>query len=165
PGAGTPPPPLRADSRLDAAIFHLPVERIREGYYSDKYFEYARDVLQADRHDPVVTMQVFQKRHAWLGGVDDAIAVLKLCLSEGHGWDDLEVLALRDGDEAAPSEPVMHITGPYEACAHIETVYFVALARRTKVASNTRRAVLAAWPQPVIFFPARHDHWLVQTVD
>ena len=165
PGAGTPPPPLRPESRLDPAIFHLPVERMREGYYSDKYFVYARDVLQADRHDPIVTMQVFQKRHAWLGGVDEAIAVLKLCLSEGYGWDDLEVLALRDGDEAAPREPVMHITGPYAAFAHLETVYLGVLARRTKVASNTRRAVLAAWPKPVIFFPARHDHWLVQTGD
>ena len=26
-------------------------------------------------------------------------------------------------------------------------------------------AVEAAWPKPILFFPARHDHWLVQTGD
>jgi nicotinate phosphoribosyltransferase len=39
------------------------------------------------------------------------------------------------------------------------------LARRTKVGSNTRRVVEAARPKQVMFFPARHDHWLVQTGD
>jgi nicotinate phosphoribosyltransferase len=33
------------------------------------------------------------------------------------------------------------------------------------VATNTRRVVEAAWPKPVMFFPARFDHWLVQTGD
>ena len=161
----TPPPPLRRETRLDPGIFQLPVERMREGYYSDKYFVYARDVLQAEGDDPVVTMQVFTKKQAWLGGVDEAIAILKLCVSEGYTWQDLEVRALHDGDEVAPWEPVMHITGPYAAIAHLETTYLGVLARRTAVATNTRRAVVAAWPKPVIFFPARHDHWLVQTGD
>lgn len=160
-----PPPPLRPALRLDPAIFQLPVERMREGYYSDKYFVYARDVLRAEGRDTVVTMQVFQKKHAWLGGIDEAVAILKLCLSDGYAWNDLEVRALRDGDEISPREPVMHITGPYPAFAHLETLYLGVLARRTSVATNTRRAVLAAWPRPVIFFPARHDHWLVQTGD
>jgi nicotinate phosphoribosyltransferase len=138
---------------------------MREGYYSDKYFLYARDVLLADGCDPVVTLQVFQKKHAWLGGVDEAIAILRTCLSEGYEWTDLDVRALRDGDAIGPWEPVIHITGPYAAFAHLETVYLGVLARRTKVATNTRRVVEAAWPKPVIFFPARHDHWLVQTGD
>lgn len=160
-----PPPPLRPAARLDPSIFQLPVERMREGYYSDKYFVHTRDILRARGRDTVVTMQAFQKKHAWLGGVDEAIAILKLCLSEGYRWEDLDVRALRDGDEVAPREPVMHITGPYQAFAHLETLYLGVLARRTKVATNTRRVVLAAWPKPVLFFPARHDHWLVQTGD
>lgn len=160
-----PPPPLRSERRLDPSIFQLPVERMRQGYYSDKYFLYARDVLVADGCDPVVTLQVFQKKRAWLGGVDEAIAILRTCLSEGYEWSDLEVRALHDGDDIGPWEPVMHITGPYAAFAHLETVYLGVLARRTKVATNTRRVVEAAWPKPVIFFPARHDHWLVQTGD
>lgn len=160
-----PPPPLRPAHRLEPHIFQLPAERMREGYYSDKYFAHARDVLLRARHNPTVTMQVFQKKHAWLGGVDEAIAILKLCLTEGFDWSDLDVRALRDGDVIEPWETVMHITGPYAAFAHLETLYLGVLARRTKVATNTRRVVEAAWPRSVLFFPARHDHWLVQTGD
>ncbi|HJR60588.1 MAG TPA: hypothetical protein VJ813_14350 [Vicinamibacterales bacterium] len=159
------PPPLRPHDRVSPDRFHLPVERIREGYYSDKYFVRARDVLEASGRNPRVTVQVFQKQTAWLGGVDEAIAILKLCLTAGYEWTDIEVLALRDGDRAAPGETVMLITGPYPAFAHLETVYLGVLARRTRVATNTRLVVEAAWPKPVMFFPARFDHWLVQTGD
>ena len=86
-------------ARLDPAIFHLPVERMREGYYSDKYFVRAREILLRDGHRPRVTMQVFGKSHAFLGGIDEAIAILKLC---AQGWEDLEVHALYDGDAIAP---------------------------------------------------------------
>ena len=159
------PPPLRPADRVPPERFHLPVERIREGYYSDKYFVRTRDVLAATGRDPRVTMQVFQKQAAWLGGVDEAIAVLKLCLSDGYRWEDIEVLTLRDGDQVEPLETVMLIKGPYQAFAHLETVYLGMLARRTRVATNTRLVVEAAWPKPVMFFPARFDHWLVQTGD
>lgn len=148
--------------RLDPAIFHLPVERMREGYYSDKYFVRTREVLLKDRHRPRVTMQVFGKAQGYLGGIDEAIAVLKLCALE---WRELEVWALYDGDEIAPWETVLLIEGPYDAFAHLETIYLGVLARRTKVGTNTRRVVDAARPKEVMFFPARHDHWLVQTGD
>ena len=163
--ANGPPPPLRKEQRLDPGIFQLPVEKMRAGYYSDKYFLYARDVLQAEGHRHTVTMQVFQKKLAYLGGVDEAIAILRLCLTEGFAWPDIEVKALRDGDVAEPWETAMLITGPYAAFAHLETLFLGVLSRRTKVATNTRRVVEAAWPKPVMFFPARHDHWLVQTGD
>ena len=65
--------------RLDPSIFNLPVERMRAGYYSDKYFVRAREILLADGERPRVTMQVFGKQHAFLGGIDEAIAILKLC--------------------------------------------------------------------------------------
>ena len=138
---------------------------MRQGYYSDKYFVRTRDVLARTGRNPRVTMQVFQKRPACLGGVDEAIAILQLCLTGGWSWRDLEVQALRDGDFVEPGETVMLVTGPYVAFAHLETVYLGVLARRTRVATNTRRVVEAAWPKPVMFFPARFDHWLVQTGD
>ena len=47
--------------RLDPAIFHLPVERMREGYYSDKYFVRARELLRKDHHRPRVTMLLPQR--------------------------------------------------------------------------------------------------------
>ena len=42
---------------------------------------------------------------------------------------------------------------------------YLTLARRTLVSTNVRRVVEAAAPKPILFFPARHDHWLVQTGD
>jgi len=159
------PPPLRPAARVPPERFQLPVDRLRQGYYSDKYFVRARQVLLRSGRNPRVTMQVFQKQRAWLGGVDEAIAMLKLCLTDGYAWRDLEVLALRDGDIVEPRETAMFITGPFVAFAHLETVYLGVLARRTRVATNTRRVVEAAWPKPVMFFPARFDHWLVQTGD
>ena len=148
--------------RLDPAIFHLPVDKMREGYYSDKYFVRARDLLRADTHRPRVTMQVFGKSHAYLGGIYEAIAILKLCAER---WDELAVHALYDGDEIQPWETVLLIDGPYDAFAVLETLYLGVLARRTRVGTNTRLVVEAAKPKEVMFFPARHDHWLVQTGD
>src|SRR2546427_8312624 len=147
---------------LDPEIFHLPVEKMREGYYSDKYFVHTRELLLKDDHRPCVTMQVFGKGHAFLGGIDEAIAILKLCSME---WPELEVYALYDGDEIASWETVLLVEGPYDAFAPLETLYLGVLARRTKVGTNTRRVVEAARPKQVMFFPARHDHWLVQTGD
>ena len=148
--------------RLDPAIFNLPVEKMRAGYYSDKYFTRAREILLADGCRPRVTMQVFGKSAGFLGGIDEAIAILKLCAIE---WSELEVRALYDGDSIAPWETVLLIEGPYDAIAHLETLYLGVLSRRTRVGTNTRRVVEAARPKEVMFFPARHDHWLVQTGD
>ena len=160
-----PPPPLRPKERLDPSIFQLPVERMRDVYYSDKYFVRSRDVLLADDHDPVVTMQVFQKKRAYLGGIDEAIAILKLCLTDGYAWSDLEVSALRDGDRIEPWETVMTIEGDYTLFAHLETVYLGPLARRSLIMRNVAETVAAANGKPILYFPARHDHWLVQTGD
>jgi nicotinate phosphoribosyltransferase len=153
---------MTARLRLDPAIFNLPVEKMRAGYYSDKYFTRAREILLADAHRPRVTMQVFGKSGAFLGGIDEAIAILKLCALE---WNNLEVWALHDGDAIEAWETVLLIEGPYDAFAHLETLYLGVLARRTKVGTNTRRVVDAARPKEIMFFPARHDHWLVQTGD
>src|ERR1700746_2545076 len=97
-----------ARRRLDPDIFRLPVQRIREGYYSDAYFVYTKQLLEAENHRPNVTMQVFQKHDSVLGGIDEAIAILKLCSGrearDGSwvtGWDDLRVHALREGDRIA----------------------------------------------------------------
>jgi nicotinate phosphoribosyltransferase len=148
--------------RLDPDIFNLPVAKMRAGYYSDKYFVRAREILLADRYRPRVTMQVFGKAQAFLGGVDEAIAILKLCAIE---WQELEVHALYEGDAVEPWETVLLIEGPYDTFAHLETLYLGVLCRRTRVGTNTRRVVEAAAPKEVMFFPARHDHWLVQTGD
>src|SRR6188474_1103150 len=151
-----------ARDRLPPETFDLPVDKIRSGYYSDAYFNFARESLLADDRRPRVLMQVFQKQEAILGGMDEAIAVLKLC---SHDWDALDVRALYDGDAIEPWETVLTIEGDYTLFAHLETVYLGALARRTLVSTNVRRVVEAANGKPILFFPARHDHHLVQTGD
>src|SRR5216117_2574422 len=113
--------------RLDPEIFHLPVEKMREGYYSDKYFVRTRELLLKDDHRPCVTMQVFGKAHAFLGGIDEAIAILKLC---SQTWEELEVWALYDGDEIAPWETVLLIEGPYDEQHGLPRCDLVAVVQR-----------------------------------
>ena len=87
--------------RLPPEIFDLPVEKMREGYYTDAYFNHTRETLLRDGRHPRVVMQVFQRNQAMLGGVDEAIAILKLCSDD---WDALTVHALHDGDRIEPWE-------------------------------------------------------------
>jgi nicotinate phosphoribosyltransferase len=148
--------------RLSPEVFDLPVEKMREGYYTDAYFNHTRATLLQDGRHPRVVMQVFQRQHAMLGGVDEAIAVLKLCSED---WDALTVHALHDGDRVAPWETVLTIEGDYTLFAHLETVYLGVLTRRSLITTNVARVVEAANGKPIIFMPARHDHHRVQTGD
>src|SRR5215204_2334788 len=148
--------------RLPPEIFDLPVEKMREGYYSDAYFNHTRAALLADGRHPRVVMQVFQKRESVLGGIDEAIAILRLCVDD---WDELTVHALYDGDEIAPWETVMTIEGDYTLFAHLETDYLGTLARRTLISTNVAEVLKAANGKPIIFMAARHDHHRVQTGD
>jgi nicotinate phosphoribosyltransferase len=152
----------RTRERLSPEVFDLPVEKMRAGYYTDAYFNHARAALLQDGRHPRVVMQVFQKKHSYVGGMDEAIAILKLC---SHDWDALTVHALYDGDELRPWETVMTIEGDYTLFAHLETLYLGVLARRTLITTNTVSVLRAANGKPIIFMPARHDHHRVQTGD
>jgi nicotinate phosphoribosyltransferase len=149
-------------TRLDPGVFDLPVEKMRTGWYTDAYFNHTRAALLEDGRHPLVVMQVFQKKHAYLGGMDEAIAILKLCSDD---FESLTVHALHDGDEIEPYETVMTIEGDYTTFARLETVYLGVLARRTLITTNTVNVLQAANGKPVIFMPARHDHHRVQTGD
>jgi nicotinate phosphoribosyltransferase len=160
-----------ARDRLPAETFRLPVERIRSGYYSDTYFNLTKELLEAEGRRPRVVVQAFAKHRGLLGGIDEALAILRLCAGRAagaeweDGWPGLRVHALHEGDAIEPWETVLLIEGDYSLFAHLETVYLGSLARRSLVMSNVRRVVDAAAGKQVIFFPARHDHWLVQTGD
>ncbi len=148
--------------RLSPELFDLPVEKMRAGWYADAYFNHTRSVLLEDGRHPRVVMQVFQKNHAFLGGMDEAIAILRLCAYEHDG---LVIHALHDGDRIEPWETVMTIEGDYTAFAHLETAYLGTLARRTLITTNVVRVLEAANGKPIIFMPARHDHHRVQAGD
>jgi nicotinate phosphoribosyltransferase len=160
-----------ARHRLDPAIFNLPIEKMRDGYYSDTYFNRAREILERDDYHPRIRMQIFQRSSSVLCGIDEAIAILKLCSGRHDGarwrdgWNQLNVHALYDGDRIAPFETVLTIEGDFDLVAHLETPYLGVLSRRTRIATNARAIVDAAGGKEVLFFPARFDHHLVQTGD
>lgn len=167
-----PPHPRKRKDRLAPEIFELSVDKMRQGYYSDKYFNRAKMILEKDNHHPKVIMQIFQKQNAVLCGIDEAVAILKLCSGyynkEGewiNTWDQLDVRALYDGDKIEPFEVIMTITGDISYFVHLETDYLGVLSRRTRIATNTQAVVEAANGKPILFFPARFDHHLVQTGD
>jgi nicotinate phosphoribosyltransferase len=158
--------------RLSPDTFRLPVERMRDGYYTDAYFNLTRELLIAEDRHPHVLMQVFQKQEAMLGGIDEALAIIRQCAGRRRpdgswedGWDRLEVHALHEGDAITPRESILTIEGDYSLFAHLETLYLGCMARRTLVMRNVAAVVAAARGKPILFFPARHDHWLVQTGD
>jgi nicotinate phosphoribosyltransferase len=154
------PPPSR--KRLAPEVFDLPVEKMRAGWYTDAYFNHARGTLLADGRHPRVVVQVFQKQDAWLGGMDEAIAILRLC---SHEPDALSIRALYDGDRIEPWETVLTIEGDYTTFAHLETAYLGTLARRTLITTNVVRVLEAANGKQIIFMPARFDHHRVQAGD
>lgn len=160
----------RALASFPATIFQFD-PRMRDGWYSDRYFvRTARTIAHADR-DPTVTVQVFAKQQGVLAGVYEVIRLLQTQLAthpeSGRSYraHDMVIETLMDGDPIAPYETGMLITGPYIAFAHLETDYLGILARRSLVASNVRRVMVAAGGKPVIFMGARHDDWRVQTPD
>lgn len=154
----------RALTRFPAGLFQFD-PRMGEGWYADRYFVRSRNALVHAQRDPIVTMQVFAKEYGVVAGAFEVIRMLETQLAPGYGLRDLTIDSLLDGDPLEPWMPVMHITGPYAAFAHLETDYLGVLARRSLIASNVRRVIEAARGRPVVFMGARHDDWRVQTPD
>jgi len=156
--------------QFPASLFQFD-PRMADGYFADRYFVLTAATLAHAGLDPIVTMQIFAKRSGVVAGIYEAIRILETQLAVNprtgarYEFDDLTVDTLVDGDLIVPWEPVMHITGPYLAFAHLETDYLGVLARRSLVASNVRRVIDASNGKPVIFMGARHDDWRVQTAD
>ncbi len=157
-------------TQFPASLFRFD-ERMADGYYSDRYFVLTAKTISHAGLDPIVTMQLFAKRQGILAGIYEALRMLQTQLAinprtgSRYDFDELTIDTLVDGDVVLPWEPVMHITGPYLAFAHLETDYLGVIARRTLIATNVRRVIDAANGKPVIFMGARHDDWRVQTAD
>ncbi len=63
--------------RLDPRVFKVPIDRIRAGYYSDKYFTRYVKVLKLDNRHPRVLYQFFPRKDAIIVGLDEAISILR----------------------------------------------------------------------------------------
>jgi nicotinate phosphoribosyltransferase len=152
----------RRRKRLDAASFELPAEELRLGGFSHATAVWARDVLIADNRSPLVTVQFASEQSGLLGGIDEAIAVLKVGVED---WSQLSVQALYDGDRIEADETVMTVDGRFDQFAQLAPLCVGVLSRRTRVTTNARNLVEAARPKPVMTLPARNDHWLLQRGD
>ena len=203
-------------TRLDSTLFKVPFDRIRAGYYSDKYFIRVSQILRREQHNPSVLYQFFVRKPAIVVGLDESIAILKYCTGYYRDEDEAErlnkalreaqyqyysanpngneeeivrlvinrdkvrrqlndlwvncrdqvtVKALYDGDKVEPWEPFMTIEGPQQYYAYLETVLLGVIARPTATATATAKVVKAARGKPILFFPARFDHFWVQATD
>lgn len=137
--------------------------RLKDGYYSDRYFVQARDIVLRARSECKVKLQIFQRNdNTCLCGVAEAIAMIE------DAWSlpqSITVSALPDGSIINAWETVMLIEGLYPRFGHLETVILGALARGTRIATNVYRCFKAASGKPVLFFPARFDSHLIQAKD
>lgn len=154
--------PPRRRKRLDPAVFNLPVDDIRRGFYTDAYFVRAREVLRQDKRSPTAVMQFSGKQEGWLSGIDEAVAILKTCADD---WNALTVHALYEADRFESWDTVLTIEGAYDTFAHLETLCLGALARRTRVCTNAKLLSTAAGSKPVLFFGARDDLYSAQPGD
>ncbi len=202
--------------RLDPRIFKVPIDRIRAGYYSDKYFLRYVEVLKRDNHHPKVLYQYFPRKDAVIVGIDEALAIVKLCTGyyknenkaeklfkellgaerelqnavyvmdrEGieranqkrwdlrealndlwiDKFDDIEVKALYDGEEAKNMEPIMTIEGDPSYFGYLETILLGVIARGSSTATAVKKVAKAARGKSILFFSARFDHYWVQATD
>jgi len=154
--------PPRRRKRIDPAAFNLPVDQIKQGFFTDAYFVRAREVVRQDARTPKVLMQFSGKNDGWVSGVDEAIALLKLCADD---WSALTVNALYEGDHFEAWDSVLTIEGPYEGFGFLETLCLGALGRRTRVCTNAKLICQAAQSKAVMFFGARDDVYATQPGD
>src|SRR5215207_11720909 len=104
----------RRRKRLDTASFELPADELRRGGFSHPTAVWARDVLVADGRSPLVTVQFASEQSGLLGGIDEAVAVLKVGVED---WTQLSVHALYDGDRIEADETVMTVDGRFDQLA------------------------------------------------
>ena len=174
--------------RLPVETFKNDAKRMREGYYSDDYFENQRKILETlakegyrldgvDIGNIEVLMQVFTRRDPFsiVAGTDNALAILRECTGntdiktyDSEVWvntsGELDIKCVHDGAKVKKWEPVMHIKGRYRDFANLETLYLGVLAKQTRVATNVHNTLVASGGKSVLFFPARFEPWQMQAM-
>ncbi len=128
-------------------------EETLRGDNADIYFQRARDILQREGLDPVVTMEIFPGRDGILCGMREALALLERVLPH-----EAQVWALEEGAPMHAKEVVLRIRARYSTFGLYETALLGILASQSGWATAARRIVDAAAPVPVISFGARHIH-------
>lgn len=132
----------------------MPPAEVLSGETADVYFNRTIDILGQENLDPVAVMEVFPNRPGRLGGIEEALALLRAVLPEGNR----EVRAVPDGTQVEAKEVVLRIKAPYRSYGLYETALCGMLAHPTGWATAARACVEAAGEIPVISFGARHVH-------
>jgi len=132
----------------------VPSPEVLSGETADVYFRRTIDILEKEDLNPVAVMEVFPNRPGLLGGVEEALVLLRRVLPE----NDREVWAVPEGTPVASGEVALRIKAPYRSYGLYETALAGMLAHPTGWATSARACVEAAGAIPVISFGARHVH-------
>ncbi len=138
-------------------------KRFKDGYYSANYFLKTRKIVKENIPNQICTMQFFQREDdVMLCGIDEVIALVQ---SFADRPQDLEILALNDGDIISSGEPVLKITGRYEDFGFLESAIDGILARRSSVATNAYRVLKVVNGKKVLNMADRQDDPYTQSGD
>ncbi|HEX3867729.1 MAG TPA: hypothetical protein VHV78_13290 [Gemmatimonadaceae bacterium] len=155
--------PPRRRKRLDPALFNLPVDQLKQGFFADAYSARERELVRQDARAAKVLVQFSARNEGWLGGIDESIAMLKLCVDE---WGSvLAVNALYEGDRVERWDTVLTVEGPYDAFAQLVAPCLGALSRRTRVCTNAKHVATTSQSKPVIYLGASDDVCTLQPGD
>ncbi len=78
--------------RLNPSIFKVPIDKIRTGYYADKYFTRFVEVLKKDGLKKNALYQFFPRKDSVIVGIDEALSILKFCT--GYYKDEPKAMEL-----------------------------------------------------------------------
>lgn len=126
------------------------------GRNADIYFLRSKQIMDAEKIAPWVTMEVFPNGDGLLCGMREVLALLARVLADVQGGVLVE--ALPEGVPMQAKEVALRIRAPYPAFAIYETAILGTLAHESGWATAAQACVRAAAPVPVISFGARHVH-------
>lgn len=135
-------------------------QEIKAGRVADVYFHRTMEVLRArGKEKAYVHAEVALKSsdpEEWfvVAGLDEVAHLLADAEIEAH--------AVAEGTICYPHEPILTLSGPYEAFGEHETAILGLLCQSSGVASRAARCRLAAGERPVISFGARRIHPAIQ---
>lgn len=130
------------NSEYDVARWNLPTDELRAGFFSAKYFQRTKTILEQNdgEGDPHVLMQVFQKgENTVVCGVDESIAVLKIAAGR---YVDPELATELIAESRRLDTQIALATSPFSAWID-ETARLI--ERRAKITLLLHKTWKSAW--------------------
>jgi nicotinate phosphoribosyltransferase len=138
-------------------LFSATHEEILEGLTSDIYFIRSSYLLEkVNKVDSEVVAEVFANDYGVFAGLEEVLFLLK--------DKEVEIEALKEGEEFEPYEVVMRLTGRYSQFGYLETAILGILASSSNWATAARLCKNEAKDKIVLAFGARFIHPAVAPV-